>query len=192
MNLLVSIMVVLVIIIIVVVTVRLINLEGDMVGVWVGSPDYMKTAGLSKFYLYISPDHKGGRLGYLVMSGEDGDIIANQYVRLTYSTIKQIPSVVKSLFTENHIYNISSVDVEFPEGGKTMSSLTDPDEKETDIETGDDNAPIPADISISYDPKRGSLTLHSDSKLYGHLYKDGWLSSTAEDEYEQMENQLES
>jgi len=187
----VAVIILVLIIIVIFVAVRLAALEECLTGVWVGSPDYLKTSGLSKFYLYLAPSDiefmwmlRGvDRPGYLVMVKDDGTIICNQFIRLRYGAAAQVWSAARALLAKKHLYIVSGARLEFTDGD-AMTSLAGEGDGTTDI--GDDG-PLPADINISYDTVHGAMSLYDDSGVFGYLYKDGWLSSTAEDEYAQLE-----
>ncbi|HVE13690.1 MAG TPA: hypothetical protein VNI01_09880 [Elusimicrobiota bacterium] len=57
--------------------------EAALAGVWTGSPNFLLSAGLTEFQLFVAPESAGRRAGYLIVA--DGSrLVANTAVQLRF------------------------------------------------------------------------------------------------------------
>jgi hypothetical protein len=113
-------------------------------GMWVGESLFMEKAGLSEFILYIRQTKNGVADGYILMRDTDGEIIANDIIKLSYNTCYW--STTKSLFKKTD--SISS--------GVKITPV----------------AQLKDVNKMTFSIMNGSLALYNKTKLFAFLYKD--------------------
>lgn len=129
-------------------------------GLWAGDPTFLRKAGLRDAQLFVSPtDGDGMRQGYLLMTGADGAMIANQ----AFDVAERL--CPRSQDFGNHFGGASDkqvMDVEFQfDDEDAMAAL------------------MPSEVSFGLSMLDGSLSIYDDSKLYGFFYKDNAASHAA-------------
>ncbi|GFR90726.1 hypothetical protein ElyMa_002574800 [Elysia marginata] len=158
--------VIITIILLIVVAPRVRDYERFLSGFWTGHPLFLKEAGLSQMYLYISPrerlDGRWCRQGYLLMVDSSGALISNQGVELEWSSmVDRWGSAFKSCFVANaETYGVKNAKF-----------------------TYDEQAVMPENIHLGLDISQGSISLYTDETLYAFLVKDNEVSAAANAEY---------
>ena len=159
--------VVILIVLIAVVSPRVRDYELFLSGFWSGDPTFLKEAGLSEMYLYISPCERAGgrwcRQGYLVMVDASGGMVSNQGVEIGWAGIVgRWKSALKSHFSasDEEVYRVKDADF-----------------------TYDDEAVMPEAMHLGLNATQGSISLYTDDKLFAFLYKDNEVSAQANEAY---------
>lgn len=160
--------VVILIILIAIVTPRVRDYELFLSGFWSGEPTFLKEAGLSEMYLYISPCERSGgrwcRQGYLVMVDLGGAVVSNQGIEMEWSGLAgRWKSALKSNFSggAHETYHI-------PEGEFSY----------------DDESVMPEKMRMGLNVTEGTLALYTDENIiYAFFVKDNEASIAANEEY---------
>ncbi len=158
---------VILIVLIAVVSPRVRDYELFLSGFWSGEPTFLKEAGLSEMYLYVSPCERSGgrwcRQGYLVMVDAGGAMVSNQGVEITYGGMAgRWKSALKSHFSggAQETYRIPGAEFTF-----------------------DDRSVMPEDMRMGLNVTEGTLALYTDEKIYAFFVKDNETSIAANEEY---------
>ena len=140
-----------VVIVVIICTFSLRRYTAFLSGLWVGDPDFLSSAQLQDFQLYIAPECQQG---YLIISDSDGEFIANLAFDLdvAHSTISAISAATRVA----DIY-------------RTNCSII-----------CDDPIPFPTSIKIAISILNGTLTLYDDTRIYAYLIKDNQASTAAD------------
>ena len=149
-----AILVVAVILLVALTVPRLRDFERYLEGFWVGDSAFMREAGLTELYLYLSPPEKSGggvrRQGYLLMGGS-GRVLSNQSLELTYS---DLAGRAWSALDGNATYRIRGVAIQY-----------------------DETAVLPETLDLVLNPARGTLALNIGEKACLEAYKDNETSN---------------
>ena len=146
------------------------DFEKFLSGFWFGDPTFLKQAGLSEMYFYITPYERTGgkwyRQGYLVMIDTAGNMVSNQGIKITYGCLfRRWKSVLKSHFTIN-----SQETYQIPRANLTY----------------DDEEVMPTEMHLGLNVTEGTLAIydnHADHKIYAFLIKDNEASIIAHAEF---------
>lgn len=111
-------------------------------GMWAGTPDFLKKAGLEEFVLLVGPDISSS---YLLMANEDGKTVANAPVCTVFA--ESFASCAMAALYGGSIKGTLLCEA-FPEGT------------------------LPECVEFVLDVENGTLTLFDDQKIYAALYKD--------------------
>ncbi len=127
-------------------------------GMWVGDPAFLKRANLADMQLFIAPQKDGCRQGYLIMTNEHGEFIANQAFELRTSQLGHWWGALRaSLGSGVDSVRIKQVEFDF-----------------------DETPPMPeTGLKLAVSMVEGTLTLYDSQKVYAFLGKDSAASAAA-------------
>jgi hypothetical protein len=152
--------------------------EAYLGGLWVGDPAFLRTAQLSDMQLFLAPlaqepegsQARGCRQGYLLMTDLNGDFLANQSFELRVGSVAQRWwSALRSAgCSARDAYTARCVELEY-DGPADQPAGAEP--------------PMPERMAMALSLLDGTLTLHSEERVYAFLRKDHVASAAAVEAY---------
>lgn len=152
MYLLIAVIVLLIILLVVFAVLNQRRYNNFLNGMWVGESIFMQNAGLSEFALYIRQTKNGAADGYILMRDTDGEVIANEIIKLSYNTCYW--STLKGAFKLND--------------SATAGIKITPIKELADVN------------KMTFSMMGGSLALYNKTKLFAYLHKDIEASALAQ------------
>lgn len=132
-----------------------------LTGIWAGDPLFLASTGLSSLQIYLAPAEGGTRQGYLLMTNDAGEFIANSAFDLSFDQGGVLQNL-QAHFRPHHQYHFNAT-LEFD--SKSAGELANV---------------IPSDITVNVCPAEGTFSLRDDKKIYAYCHKDALASMSAE------------